>query len=376
MYQYTTTNIINSLLDSNGVTNKVTGTAEALDVKRVGKFLSDKIIGFFKRPYEAGVKEQAEIVVPALTTGKVIRLAVELRLSLSAEAEYASTYIHFGKPVIVEVLATGTAATDAAALVKELNGLKDRFGHSYVTASASGATITLVAKEFNQRFYEVTVSEETPNNNLSLVDYVTKATGTVTVEGKLGFGNDDWMVRSVRVPTLENHRPFGIARDELPVIGGNYTEYVLRYRIEKDHEDGIVSGFNSITNHVFWVKSDLVAAFEQELANAGIPFNTVGEEVTDVTLTSGALDLSEYPTSGYALTYTTTPAGVTGAVWGRNEAGDVDAASSDADFSKVLVAPNGTITLETGHGLADTDKIGVQVTVNGFTKTYQVDVQA
>ena len=44
MFQFTTTTVINSNLDSNGSTAKYTGAATYFQVTRVGKFLTDKIV--------------------------------------------------------------------------------------------------------------------------------------------------------------------------------------------------------------------------------------------------------------------------------------------------------------------------------------------
>jgi len=135
MYQFTTTNIINSSLDSNGTTAKYAGTTTSLSVSRVGKFLKDNILSITKRAYYAGVKEIAKVQIPTITSGLVARLTVDVRLSQETNSEYANIALAFKKPVAVEVLATGTAATDAAALVAQINGLKDRFGHSYLVAA-------------------------------------------------------------------------------------------------------------------------------------------------------------------------------------------------------------------------------------------------
>ena len=67
------------------------------------------------------------------------------------------------------------------------------------------------------------------------------------------------------LPTAENSRFYGISKEERPIIGGNYTQYTLRYSITKDGTDGIVGAGVSVTNHVFYVKTDLVTAFELAL---------------------------------------------------------------------------------------------------------------
>jgi hypothetical protein len=378
MYQYTTTTIINSNLDSNGTTAKFAGSATSFKVTRVNNFLKAGILSIDKRPYTAGVKEVAEVTVPTLTTGAVVKLVVDVRLSQNTYSEYASTYLYFSKPVIVEAIATGTAATDAAAFQAQLNGLKDRFGHNYFTVSRNGAVLTLTANDFTQRFFSVTVQELVAvATSITQWDSPVKATGAVTVAGKLGFGDDDWMLRSIMVPTMENTRYFGYNKEERPVLGGNYTQYTIRYKADKDHSvDGIISVANSITTHVFYVKSDLVASFEAELVKLAISLGTVGVTVTDAAITSGALDLSDYAGSGYTLTYSTTPSGVTGGVWTRNTAADVDAATDDADFTKVTVSPAGVITLASGHALAASDVIGLTLTIDGVAINLTLGVVA
>lgn len=293
MYQFTTNTIINSLVDAANPDvakfESVTlpdGTL-AFKVARVGTFKKANIVSISKRSYSAGVKEQAEITVPAVASGTVIRLEVDIRLSEQTYSEYANTHLYFKKPVVVEVLATNNATTDAAAFVTQLNKLLDRFGHSYVTATSAGAVITLVAKDYNQRLYSVTVSkEEASPNSIIQYDYTVVATGSVTVVGKLGFGDDDWMIRKVMLPTAENTRYFGISKEERPILGGNYTEYVINYSIDKD-DDGILAGHKSITNHVFWVPSTLVSDFEDELDNLSLPIG-ISVSAASTALANGA----------------------------------------------------------------------------------------
>lgn len=284
MFQFTTTNILNTNLDSNGVTQRFTGVADpaSLIVTRVGTFLTANVVGNIqKRAYTAAVLEVAEVTVPVIEAGRVARLDVDIRLSQQTHSEYANAMHYFTKPVCVEVIATGVAATDADNLVAELNSLKDRFGHSYITATAAAGVITLTAKDPHQRFYDVKVLKEDPDaltNSIIEPVFIDVTAGTfaVTTDGLIGFGNDEWMYSRIRMQSLENHRPFGIARDELPVIGGNYTQYTLRYRVTKDHTDGVeLSNNDSVTTHVFYVKSDQVAAFETEIGVATLSIDTI-----------------------------------------------------------------------------------------------------
>ena len=272
MYQFTTTTVINSNLDSNGTTAKFSGSAAGFNVTRVNSFKADKIVSVYKRAYSAGVKEVAYVTIPTVEAGKVVRLNMNIKLSQQTKSEYASIYLDFQKPVIVEVIATGTAATDAAALVAQIKDLKDRFGVSYITAAiVSGAQISLTATDNNQRFASVKVEKEIAStNSIIQPEYqdVTNGTFTIHAKGKIGFGDDEYMIRSIMIPNTENTRYFGINKEERPIIGENYTEFVIRYAIEKTGDDGIYSGAKSITTHVFYVKSGLVSSFETELAKA------------------------------------------------------------------------------------------------------------
>lgn len=380
MYQFTTTTIINSALDSNGTSNKFSGANGVFKVARVGSFKKDNILYVAKNPYEAGVKEVAGVTIPTIAAGLVARIEIDVELSQQTGSDYASTYLNFHKPVYVEVLATGTAATDATALKNEINKLRDRFGFSYVTATTSGADLIITATNTYQRIKSIKIFKEAGYTNNSIIEPkyedVSASTFAVTTAGVSGFGTDDWMTRNIMIQTTENTRYFGLNKDERPIIGGNYTQYTLEYSIEKDGSTGIVGGQKSITTHVFYVLSSLVEAFEAALAGAGIAPDTIGAAVTGVTVTSGNLDLSDYATDGYQLTYTTTPSGVTGAVWERDTTADVDAASADADFTKVTVSPTGEVTLDTGNGLADGDTLGFKVTIDGSTFAKTVSVVA
>ena len=282
MFNFSTTTIINSNLDSSGLA-KYVGSATDFNVKRVNKFLKTGIASVYKRPYAAGVLEVAKVTIPVVTAGKVIRLTIDVRLSQQTDSEYANTYLYFKKPVVVEVLATGTAATDATALVNAIKGLKDRYGFAYVTAAlVNTADVQITALNNNQRFWAMTVeSDKASTNSLIQPEYddITAGTFSVTTKGSVGFGDDEYMIKSISFPTYENSRFFGTNKEERPIPGGNYTQYTIRYDIPKnvDYNIGISGmGDRSITNHVFYVLSTLVAGFETELAKAFTGLVTIG----------------------------------------------------------------------------------------------------
>ena len=371
MYQFTTTTIINSNLDSNGTTAKYSGNSTAFTVTRVNTFKKANILGVYKRPYTAGVKEVAQVTIPTIASGTVARVTIDVRLSQSTNSEYANSFLYFKKPVVVEVIATGTASTDATALKNQINGLKDRYGFSYVTATTSGANLILTATDNFQRFHSIIVEKEKASTN-SIVqpeyENVTSTTFAINTAGKVGFGDDEHMIKSLMIPTLENTRFLGINSEERPILGGNYTQYVLRYSVDKA-EDGIVAGAKSITNHVFYVKSDLVSGFESALINTGIAIDTIGATVSAVSITSGNLDISEVTgTDDYQITYSTTPSGVSGAVFTLNTSASTVSVTDPVhvpDWTKVTVSPTGMIAIAASHALVAGDKIAVNVSIDG-----------
>lgn len=306
MYQFTTTNVINSayaldyngniLVDGNGSQiAKYAGSATALNVAKIGTFKKANIVSIYKRPYAAGVKEIAKVTVGSGTAGDVFRLTVVLKQEQVTPSDFVNYTLDFQKPITVEVLYTTDAATTAGLLKDQINLLKDRFGQSYITATVNSAEITLTAKENSLRFKSVSVDlVEADTNSLAQYKLTNKGTGSVTTAGKLGFGDDAWMIKTLYIPTAENVRYFGISRDERPIAGGNYTEYVLRYSVTKDGTDGIVAGGTSVTTHVFYVKSDLVAGFDSAIAAVGL--TTTGPLSVTATGDVTTLDTSDNAT--------------------------------------------------------------------------------
>lgn len=305
MFQYTKTTIINGqyavdaqgnqLLDSAG--NPVLKVQKASDDSSItvigsGTFLKDNIKSIYKRPYEAGVKEEATLTVSlsGVTAGDILRLTVKVKLDGTTQSDYANFTYDFRQPITVDIASSGTAATDAAEFVKVFNKLKAEYGRSLFTTSATGATITFKAKTNDQRFESIVLEKvgAVPLNTLT-PEITQLAVGSVSVPGKNGFGDDAWMLKSVVIPTLENTRVFGILKDEKPVLGGNYSQYTLKYEVMSDEYDIWNGNKVSVTNHVFWVAADQVTNFENTVLAVHSPIKSIGEGgvVTDVELVVG-----------------------------------------------------------------------------------------
>lgn len=380
MYQYTTTNVINSayaldyngniLVDGNGANvAKFAGTAAALNVKKVNNFKKAGIVSIHKRPYKAGVLEVAQLTVSTQTSGDLLRLTILIKQSQATPSEYVNYTLDFQKPIVVEVISSGNSTTDATALVAQLNLLKDRFGYKYITASSNAALITITAKEHTQRFKEFVLSEAIANtNSLTQYDQVVLVTGAVTTPGSLGFGDDPWMQRSVMLQTMENTRYFGISKDERPIIGGQYSEYALRYSIVKDGTDGIVGAGTSVTTHIFYVKADLVPAFEAAIYATVTPIISLQSDqvftltATDDTTAAVKIDISDL-------------------VPFISAASEITAVSSDLTKGTIGAI---TVAVPVGSPLVQTARIvitkvapgatTISVTIDGVTKTKAITI--
>lgn len=352
MNQFTTTTVFNSvnakdyngvdLVDGNGsAIPAFTGSATKLDVAKVGSFKKANITGLYKRPYVAGVLETATLVVPGNTAGDVLKLVIDINLSGATSSDYVSSTVEFDKKVIVEVLGTGTNTTTATALTNALNAMKNRFGLSYLTATVSGATITLKAKDASQRFASIKLTKVT----VSGIDVTETevASGTITANGASGFGDDLWMIQSVVIPTGANTDFFGTNKLERPEMGGNYTQYILHYSIDNPADlKGTFSGAKSNTTHVFWVKNGLVAGVETELKKLGVPFGATIEGLNTVVV--GATITLSFAGTG-AITWTTSAAAkatvADGVVTGV-AAGTADITATDAIGNTATI----TVTVE------------------------------
>lgn len=273
MFKFKTTTIINTAnaVDFNGDVYVDSAGANVPKFKEIddqffvagsGYYKKDAIVSVYKRPYLAAIKEVATITVPAGTLGDLQRLTVTVKLVGKTLADYANVYQDFLKPISVDIVSTGNATNNAAAFVKAVKFLTEGYDNSWFTISSSGAVITLTAKSGYQR---LSAEIQKVTDDVVTPVYTSIATSSVTVPGAIGFGDDAWMVQQVQIPTAENTGYFRILRTERPIMGGNYTQYTLRYKVPSG-EDGVWNADKkSVTTHVFWVKSDLVASFESEL---------------------------------------------------------------------------------------------------------------
>ena len=276
MFKFTTTTIINTAkaVDFNGETYvdskgadvpKFKADNDEFFVAGGGYFKKEGIQSVYKRPYSASVKETATLTVAGGTSGDLLRFTISVKLVGKTLADYANVYQDFLKPISVDIVSTGNTTTDAAAIVKAVKYLTTGYDNAWFTVTNAGAAITLKANSGYQRLSAKLEKINESFTTISQPKLTELATSTVGVPGKIGFGDDAWMIQEVQIPTAQNTSYFRILRTERPIVGGNYTQFTLKYKVASGEDDVWNADKKSVTTHVFWVKSDLVSDFETAL---------------------------------------------------------------------------------------------------------------
>lgn len=292
MFQFTTTNVINS--DKDLTTGKALYEVknDTLVVKRVANFKKENIAAIYKAV--AVDPENAKVTIDltgvSATAGDVLRLSIYVGLSqASQDSRYSNDMIYKGKPFSVDFVWQDTAANSAKKLVETIKKYSLLvYGEKLLTASNSGAFITIEATNEYQRFKRVDLEkfEKTPDEypysgkytvikSLSNLASKTRTELNGTTEGffagKEGFGTYSFLLHNLRLPTSARTRAFGINQDETPIVGAKYNQYTIHYCANRG-----VLGLNavgdtvkSVTTHVFYVKSDLASTFEALLGQVG-----------------------------------------------------------------------------------------------------------
>ena len=290
MFQFTSTDIINDSerfqlvgKKDNGdgtysgttvVADMEAGTEE-LQIRKGMKITAADVtagnITAFKKVASAAVNEVAEVTVPATPAiGDIYRLKLYVGLSGSENSYYANDFVFKGKPFYVEAKATAATQANVATAIAA-NAKKYMlmvYENEAVQITANSTKVVITATDEYQRFKEVILQKW--NETDQAWDDV--ATGTVTTAGKEGFGTYIHLMKDYRLPTAANTRWNRIVLDETPIVGATYNQYIVYLCKERGIMGGDALGqlATSKTAHVFWVKSDVVTAFETALTAVGV----------------------------------------------------------------------------------------------------------
>lgn len=295
MFQFTTTNVINSSKDlSTGKElytfieeDQENGKPASFNVKRVNNFLAPNIKAIYKA--KANDPEMAKVTMAfpysKIKYGDTVRLSIYVGLSqASQDSRYSNDYFYKGKPFTVEFQwkNLGDLTKSVAAIVKLIEKYQLMvYTEKHLNVSSNQEYITIEATNEFQRFKKVNIEVLNPDTPpLYLGEYIpvktiedieeveSPETLSGQVEGyfvgKEGFGTYSYLLHNIRIPTAYRTRVFGINQEETPVPGAKYNQYTIHYCANR----GIL-GLNavgevtkSVTTHVFFVREDLADIFE------------------------------------------------------------------------------------------------------------------
>lgn len=284
MFNWTTTTLINELPEK-FIENPVDKSGKAItDRLRIGKFLFEKkwVEAIRKAPYQEVEICEATLDLSKVSFGdaKVARLYIYVGLEGSEESIYANDWYRKGMPLSVS-FAVNSDKTEVAKAIVDAVKTFNVFTKvkKVLDVTASGTTLTIKGTHEYQRLNKIAIlvedTESTLGEEVAVSVYErnrdknTNNFVSVTKVGKNGFGTYSQLVKDLRLPTAAHNSWLSVQKDEMPVVGALYTQYIITYYAPSTSNPSFTAVGNrsmSETTHVFWVKSDLVSAWEAKLA--------------------------------------------------------------------------------------------------------------
>lgn len=290
MFTYTNTVVINSDTDELSGLVKFEGKNNQFRVKRVGRFNKDSVKYISKREGYKGIISTATFTPPTAPSEAgaedFYRIELFMRLSGSQASTMATAAtVYKSKPIHIEfkVAHGDNASTIADNMVKAVRFFQQNL-YPYIKASKNESNKVVISgtdeyEVFNkaelQKLVSATVSVYPDDQN-----QYKKVSEAVIANGKEGFGTYTYIMKNLRLPTLEALRFGSPTQDEMPVIGMLYNQYTLEYCKDRGimGSDAVGDTVTSITHHVFFVRQDLAEAFEAAITAAGLSLETITNE--------------------------------------------------------------------------------------------------
>lgn len=225
-------------------------------------------------------------VKTAMGDAQIARLYIYVGLEGSEESTYANDWYRKGMPLSVS-FANDTATNMATAIantIKKFNVFTKV--KKILDVTASGSNLVIEGTHEHQRIQKIailvndatslvgeekvvlewTLQDARYNNKLS-----TEYNGViVNQEGRNGFGTYSQLIKDLRLPTGVHSNLLSVNKDEMPIVGAVYTQYIINYYAPSTANPSFTAVGNrsmSETTHVFWIKSDLVDEWEDAIAS-------------------------------------------------------------------------------------------------------------
>ena len=270
MFNWTTTTLVNEI-----PSYKVDG-----EKVRIGKYLFEKRWVESIRKAEAQPVEicEATVDLSAVNFGEatVARLYVYVGLEGSEESIYANDWYRKGMPLSVSF-----AVGDATEMAKAIEDTVKTFNvftkvKKVLDVKANSGVLTIKGTHEYQRLTKIAILVEDTNSLLgeekavAVYERGRKENDAVTIvkEGVNGFGTYSHLIKDLRLPTAANTTWLSTHKDEMPVVGALYTQYIISYYAPSAANPSFTAVGNrsmSETTHVFWVREDLVSDWEADI---------------------------------------------------------------------------------------------------------------
>lgn len=311
MFNFTTQTVYNQISTTGANKNMYVAANSKVPALRIGntRFDAADILDIqIKNPTAENLAsitfDMADVVES--TEAKVIyRIALYIGLSMnSQDALYANNYVYKGKPLFIEFPVNKDETPDTIA--KRVKAIADKYLlftaqekildvtiETDSTEDSEKGTVTFsgingyqqIKKAVLQKFDPAAKTVDCCSTQGEFVDvkvgvpviYTTDATGAVTTtETKVGedgsavalgsneiaiapgieaFGDYNWIIHNLRLPTAANTNFWAPTRGEMPIVGQQYTQFIVRICKERDGISGEIVGARakSVTTHVLYV---------------------------------------------------------------------------------------------------------------------------
>lgn len=281
MFQFTTTNVINSSKDSTGkplwsLQEATDERSASFNVKRVGNFSADYITHIYKAVAVEAKNAIATIDLSLLDAkeGDKFRLNMYIRLTEGSNFSlYANDSYYKGKPFVVDFVWKKSNVDTA----KNIKKMVDKFmlnihGEKMIDVTVEGSSVIITGVNGYQRFAKVDVEKLDEKAYHGLGEYTvvlsTENEGEVELEqGVEGFGTYEWILHNLRLPTPMRTVFNAINENENPIPGELYDQYTIHYCVNRGTlgSNAVGDQVTSHTTHVFYVRHGLNADFEAAL---------------------------------------------------------------------------------------------------------------
>ena len=321
MFNFTTQTVYNSIATSGANKNMwvVTGKKPALRIGNTRFDAADVLDIQKKNPTVENLAcvefDMNDILIDPTSTENEITARVALYIGLSMndqDAYFANDLVYKGKPLYVEFAVK--KSDDAAAVAKRVKANADKYflfmsQEKLLDVAVNGDKVTFTGVNGYQQIKAASLQRFDPNakqvdccsNQGEFVDvivgvpviYTTDADGVVTITsnklnadgtpealaadevaiapGLEAFGDYNWIIHNLRLPTAANTGFWAPTRGEMPVVGQQYVQFIVRLCKERDGISGEIVGARakSVTTHVLYVAKPFATQVQTELAKLG-----------------------------------------------------------------------------------------------------------